>query len=418
MWFQMKVWLRNPANTLWLTPTFGALCGIIISVLAYMADFFWPMAKLPNVDADLIGSLLSVISSSMLAVSTFSLSIIVSAYASASNGVTPRATQLVMGDDNSRVAVASFISAFIFALIAQTTLGLEVVGNTGRFVLLVSTLLMLIYVVLTLIRWIGALSQLGRLGSTIAKIETVAKDSMMHWRAHPCFGAKCMQQRWQGGQELFAKQSRYITHIDWQRMSQWAQEHQAQIQVYAIPGTLVGLHTALLCVKGLELSEEDQNILHQCFVYNVTRDYEEDPRYGVIVLSEVALRALSVGVNDPGTTILVLTHLLGVMVDARAPEADETIEKTLYPNIEVNMFDERELVSQPFAPIIAFAAEDVVVSLRLLKVLHQMHLNMPEAILREEAKVQAQNLLDRSQMKMAYHKDYEQIQQTYAALFE
>lgn len=55
------------------------------------------VASLPDIKQETLESLLNVIASSMLAVTTFSLSIMVAAFASASNGATPRATDLVMG---------------------------------------------------------------------------------------------------------------------------------------------------------------------------------------------------------------------------------------------------------------------------------------------------------------------------------
>lgn len=76
----------------------------------------------------------------MLAVTTFSLSIMVAAFASASSSGTPRAYQLMMSDDNTRLAISSFISAFIYAVIAKIALGLGYYGPAGRFVLFISTI--------------------------------------------------------------------------------------------------------------------------------------------------------------------------------------------------------------------------------------------------------------------------------------
>lgn len=236
MWFKIKIWIRNPSNTLWLTPTFGAIIGFLISFLAYFLDRQFAHADLPAVNGNLIQSLLTVISSSMLAVSTFSLSTMVAAYSSASNGVTPRTTKLVMGDDNSRVAIASFIAAFVFSLIAQVTLGLNILGNTGRFVLLTSTVLMLIYVVFSLIRWIGALSQLGRLGNTMDKLNKVASDSLSYWRLHPTMQAHASESMWEDGISVYAKKCQYVTHIDQEALQLWANKHHAQIQLCAVRG--------------------------------------------------------------------------------------------------------------------------------------------------------------------------------------
>ena len=119
MFYRLLVYLRKPSNALWVMPTVGALLAVLIAMAASWVNVFVPPSFLPDVDLDTLEGLLDVIASSMLAVSTFSLSIMVSAFASASNSATPRATEVVMGDDNTRMAIASFISAFIFAIIAR-----------------------------------------------------------------------------------------------------------------------------------------------------------------------------------------------------------------------------------------------------------------------------------------------------------
>lgn len=423
MWFKFKVWLRNPSNTLWLTPTIGAVTGILISLISYFADKKWPHLDLPETDSELIVSLLTVISSSMLAVSTFSLSTMVAAYSSASNGVTPRATQLVMGDGNSRIAIASFIAAFIFSLIAQLTLGLDILGNTGRFILLVSTVLMLTYVVFSLIRWIGALSQLGRLGNTMGKLNQVAAGSLSYWRLHPSMKAHVTEQMWEDGVIVYAKKCEYITHIDQEGLQLWATKHNAQIQVCAVPGVLLSPERILLKIRGIEeLSAADCAHIVDCFIYSIVRVYEQDPRYGMIVLSEVALRALSVGVNDPGTSILVFNHILGVLIDAKPSEElkqkrDEA-GAVVYDRLHIMMFDETDLISQAFAPIICFAADDLVLVIRLLKVLHKIHVNIEEESLASEAKAQAHVLVRRAEGKLTFADDWEAVQKLYAQLFE
>lgn len=145
------------------------------SLFAIASQYFIPASTVLNISIDTLGSLLDIIASSMLAVTTFSLSIMVAAFASASSSGTPRAYSLMMSDDNTRLAISSFISAFIYAVIAKIALGLEYYGPSGRFVLFISTILVLMYLIYTLIHWVQTLSKLGNLTTTIDKIETAAK---------------------------------------------------------------------------------------------------------------------------------------------------------------------------------------------------------------------------------------------------
>ena len=83
---------------------------------------------------------------SMLAVSTFSLSVLASAYASASSAATPRATRLVVADPQSQKSVAVFLAAFIFSIVGVVAMGTGRYGPAGRMVLFVCALGVLAWV--------------------------------------------------------------------------------------------------------------------------------------------------------------------------------------------------------------------------------------------------------------------------------
>lgn len=64
-----------------------------------------------KVGAEAVDNILNILASSMLAVTTFSLSIMVTAYGSATTNVTPRATRLVVEDVTTQNVLATFIGS-------------------------------------------------------------------------------------------------------------------------------------------------------------------------------------------------------------------------------------------------------------------------------------------------------------------
>ncbi len=178
MLYQWLLVLKKPSNKLWVSAASWALLTVIFVLSLRLGARTLEVASLPDIKQETLESLLNVIASSMLAVTTFSLSIMVAAFASASNGATPRATDLVMGDSTTRTAITSFICAFIYAIIAKTALGMAFYAQNGRFILFISTVAVLLYLIITLIRWVYTLSQLGRLGNTLEKIEQVTGNAL------------------------------------------------------------------------------------------------------------------------------------------------------------------------------------------------------------------------------------------------
>lgn len=129
MFYRVLLYLKQPSNRLWISTILSVFWAILFAFVAKLSNLFFPPEIFPKIELSTLESLLNVIASTMFAVSTFSLSIMVSAFSSAANGATPRATNLVIDDKTSRRAVSSFISAFIYSIIAKTALGMEFLGK-------------------------------------------------------------------------------------------------------------------------------------------------------------------------------------------------------------------------------------------------------------------------------------------------
>ncbi|MBV7435298.1 DUF2254 domain-containing protein [Cardiobacteriaceae bacterium TAE3-ERU3] len=392
--YRFWLWLRRPQNTLWATPALGALFAITMAALAaVMPRFLLPQDfSFPDIQLETIDDLLDVLSSSMLAVTTFSLSIMVSAFASASSGATPRATQLVMADDNTRVAIASFISAFIYAVIAKTALGMGYYHQNGRFVLFVATVLVLIYLIITLIRWVFTLSQLGRMSNTIRKIEQQAKATVATYRAEPFLGAAGTEPDGEPVMWLNNHETGYLTHINMAMLNELASAGNYRLHITVRPGKLLYPGDTLAKLYGYEPQHQNIKALRDCFVVQDNRSYDQDPRYGLIILSEVAQRALSPAVNDPGTAIKIMTVLANIMISVK-PSRDGQPEVPYY-RLSIEPLVEQDLIVQPFDPMLRDGAGNLDIAERGQKILAAIWRHAPEQSIREVARWQAKRALD------------------------
>jgi uncharacterized membrane protein len=81
------------------------------------------------------------------------------------------------------------------------------------------------------------------------------------------------------------------------------------------------------------------------------RNFEQDPIFGLICLSEIAVRALSPGVNDPGTAVDMMRRITRVLMDVNDPlnGADHEI---LHDRLFLPELERAELVSRPLEPIL------------------------------------------------------------------
>ena len=106
----------------------------------------------------------------------------------------------------------------------------------------------------------------------------------------------------------------------------------------------------------------------EAFTIGAERTFDQDPRFGLCVLAEIASRALSPAVNDPGTAIDVIGR--GVRLLAQWGRFDAFERSTLRstcPHVWVPAIEVGDMFDDIFAPIARDGAGMVEIQLRLQK---------------------------------------------------
>jgi uncharacterized membrane protein len=342
------------------------LAAILLAVVAGPVGQRLPGDPGAWVDETSIRDLLEVIAQTMLLVATFSLGTMVTAYAAASGTASPRATKVLIDDPISQNVIATFVGAFVFAIIGLVGLSLDFYGEDGRVLLLIATGLVVLVVIAMLFGWIEYLTNLVRLGAVLNKVESRAADALRGRHGAPYLGARPAGDEPLGGCGVRVDGTGYVTRIDLACLERVAAAHGGRIRVAALPGALVGGEEPV-AFASFRPSPEEARLLSKAFTVTAERSIDQDPRYGLIVLTEVASRALSSGVNDPGTAINVigrLQRLLTLWAEGR-PEAPEVH----FPSVEAPPIDVADLCQDAFGPLARDGAGTVEVGIRLQKAL-------------------------------------------------
>ncbi len=163
--------LERLSRKLWVRASLLSVLAIAAALIAITLKPYIPESLSASIGADAVDHILTIIASSMLAVTTFSLGTMVSAYTAASNSATPRAATLLIEDRTSQNVLATFIGAFLYSLVGIVVLRTGAYGASGRVVLFVVTIAVIVLIVITLIRWIEHLTTLGRVSDTASRVE-------------------------------------------------------------------------------------------------------------------------------------------------------------------------------------------------------------------------------------------------------
>ncbi len=391
--------LLQLSRRLWVRASLIGAMGIVTAVLAAFGERFIPWEVTAKIGADAVDDILSIIASSMLAVTTFSLSVMTSAYSAATNSVTPRATKLLMQDQVTQNVLATFIGSFLFALVGIILLKTGVYGDSGRAVLFVATLGVVLLVVVALFGWIDHLSRLGRVGETISEIENVTIKAIDDRQAAPFLGGHAFdlaQGPPDGATQIAPESTGYIQHIDVDGLARCAESLNADIYLAVQPGSFVhpGRPVLWITAEG-DPDNEVSAKLRDCISIDAERSFDQDPRFGFIVLAEVASRALSPAINDSGTAIDVIGRMTRLLIHWSKGTARDEMPEIVHARLHVPPIRTPDVFDDAFNIIARDGAGLIEVQLRLQKALAALSIVGDETF-RACARQQAQLALARA----------------------
>lgn len=363
---------------LWFRATLFAIAAVVTALLSIIFKSMIPPAFSVKVGAEAVDNILNILASSMLAVTTFSLSIMVTAYGSATTSVTPRATRLVVEDVTTQNVLATFIGSFLFSLVGIIALNMGAYGDRGRIILFVVTLVVIALILFTLLRWIQHLTLLGRVGETTAKVERAALEAFSARALNPCLGGyPWFESDTQpaGTTAVYPECIGYVEHIDIGKLASSLEDSPTHVYLVGQPGSFVHPSKPIMYVTGDANSALYPELLSAVTVSDM-RSFIQDPRFCLSVMAEIACRALSPAVNDPGTAIDVIGR--GVRVLSVYAQKQAQRGAVRYPAIHIAPLSASNLLDDFFSPIARDGAAMREVQIRLLKGLAMLGGGWPE----------------------------------------
>lgn len=406
--------IKRLGERLWVKPLAMCMLSITSIFVAKAADYASLGRATPWISSESIVALLSIMAASMLVIATFAVASMVSAYATASSVATPRTFRLIIADDVSQNALSTFIGAFIFSIVALTAMKNNSFQDAGLLALFGVTAIVFGLVILTFVRWTDQIARLGLLGTSIKKVEEVTEQAIKHRRSAPTLHGSPAKRRLPQGRAVPTETVGYVQRVDVAMLQAWAEEVDGWVAVVALPGTFAmpGRPLAYVGSGAGDTAEVDGAQVAKAFVIGTERLFDEDPRFGLVVLSEIADKALSPGINDPGTAISIIGSLARLFV--LWVKTEETSQGTECDRVEVPELSVRDMFDDAFTAIARDGAGTVEVVTRLHKVLESLS-GLGDPTMRDAAMTHSRLALARAEMALELPEDLAQVRK--AALF-
>jgi uncharacterized membrane protein len=164
---------------------------------------------------------------------------------------------------------------------------------------------------------------------------------------------------------------------------------------------------------GATVGASNTEAIAGAFIIGEDRTFEEDPRFGLVTLAEIAARALSPAVNDPGTAIDTIGTFVRLFAAWLEPLPDPPASR--FDRVFVPQLDLHDMLDDAFTAIARDGASSVEVGIRLQKALQSLA-SIGDPAMTEAARRHSALALARAEAAMTLPDDLEHVRRLAAAV--
>ena len=329
-------------------------------------------------------AVLSTIAASMITTAGVVFSITIVALTLASSQFGPRLLRNFIRDRGNQIVLGTFIATFVYCLLVLRTVvspsdGVPFVPHLSVTIgvgLAVTSLAVLIYFIHHIAVTIQADTVVASVGREFAEAVDRLFPSTTAPSEHP------LQSELPPGFEsesapVAAETSGYIQVIDLDTLVGLASRRDLFIKLERRPGDFLieGVRIARVWPRQ-RLSEDDRKLVRKACFVGPQRTQEQDVEFPVNQLVEIAVRALSPGINDPFTAVTCIDSLGAGLCRLASREFPPLVlaDAEGKPRLLVDRSSFAGVADAAFDQIRQYGRESVAVTIRLLETIGEIAL--------------------------------------------
>src|SRR6476469_2419797 len=295
----------------WLVPMVYVVTAILVGmVLPRIETLFFPHLK-AELSIDVAIALYSSIASGMMALTgiVFSLTFLMVQFSA--TAYSPRLVMWIARDPVLSHAVGVFSATFLYAIAALEWLD----RNNSRRVPFISALVVIVLLLASVAMFVGLIHRIGRLQINRMLIFTGDQGREVIEKLYGPLGLSSDEIPTGGLHTLVPEQTllhygqpRSLESVNVKRLVKLAKQHDACIKVVTAIGDTVLEGTPLLHIFNAAAPFAERE-LSRVLELGEERTFEQDPKYAIRLLVDIAIRALSPAINDPTTAVQALDQI-------------------------------------------------------------------------------------------------------------
>jgi uncharacterized membrane protein len=388
-----KLWFffNELKATFWFVPVLIIIITIFLSIGLVSIDQMndWPKDGLGRyffvVNADSARSILSTISGAMIGVAGTVFSITLVALTLASSQFGPRLIRNFMYVRLNQVVLGSYVSTYLYCLFVLMAIkeneGVTTIPSLSILLAIVAAFINIVLLIV-FIHQIAISIQADKVISDISKIifkqvKTLFPTKMGEEVDNDIsFSVDEIKSKYANTVRIKSPKNGYFQYIDNEALLKTVCSFDGLLELYFKPGNhlVEDLEIGKLYTNDT-VNEEELVIISSRFIIGRTKNAQQDLRFSINQMVEIAARALSPGVNDPFTAITCIDNLTATMCHLSQVQFPSKYrvddEKNLRIITETLEFD--DYLDASFNQIRQFSSGSPAVIIKLMEALITIH---------------------------------------------
>lgn len=383
---KMLFFWRELKGTFWFIPVLIIIISVFLAILLLYVDGLVSISKegisrffFVN-SADSARSILSTISGAMIGVAGTVFSVTLVALTLASSQFGPRLVKNFMYIRLNQIVLGSYVSTYLYSLIILNA----VKENDTSYIPSLSILFAIIVAILNIILLILFIHQIAtsmqadKIVADISafissQVRTLFPEKIEDTEdSAPGFNTDQIKSKYKLTTPLNCHQSGYLQYIDTDALKAVVADYNALLELNYRPGDYLveNLVIGYLYTED-KLQQKELEKLMENFVLGPIKTAQQDLEFSIHQMVEMAVRALSPGINDPYTAIACINNLtstLCYLAQAKFPSKYLTDENDELRIISKTL-DFEGILATSFNQIRQYAKGSTAVTIRLLEAL-------------------------------------------------
>lgn len=320
-------------------------------------------------DASTVRVLLSTLIGGVISLTVFSFSMVMIVLNQASSNFSPRLLPGLISDKRNQVVLGMYIGTIIFNLIVLINLPAEGQQHPEMGLTILAGIVLGVICLVLFIFFIHNVSTSIQVQNIINRIYLMTRKRLNGQISKERRESSPAEADYDSWYHIRSDRAGYFEDVDLLRLKQLATDYDTDFKVVPYKGKYL-LPNIVTVLSRKQLDEDQTSNVRKAILFTGLRKPSSNYMYGIQEIVEVGVKAMSPGINDPGTAVMTIDYLgelLALRMQMDALEVYTTEDES--HQIELTTISFSELLHQTLSAYRQYCRHDVILMEKLLRML-------------------------------------------------